>query len=107
MNAEKSRSQLRKGVLEMCVLRVLSKGEAYTSDITSALQESDLLVVEGTLYPLLSRLKSAHHCEYRWEESKSGPPRKYYSLTSSGRAHLENLNAEWQHLVQSIEHLTK
>ena len=106
MNTAKSQVQLRKGALELCVLRVLAHGEAYTSDITDSLKRAELLVVEGTLYPLLSRLKTSGICTYRWEESKSGPPRKYYSLTPMGKEYLDELNAEWAKLVSSIEHLT-
>jgi PadR family transcriptional regulator PadR len=105
MNTGKSQAQLRKGALELCVLRVLAHGEAYTSDITDALKQAELLVVEGTLYPLLSRLKNSGLCAYRWEESKSGPPRKYYSLTPTGQAYLSELNDEWERLVTSIEQL--
>lgn len=105
MNTAKSQAQLRKGALELCVLRVLAQGEAYTSDITDALKKAELLVVEGTLYPLLSRLKNAGLCAYRWEESKTGPPRKYYSLTTAGQAYLHELNTEWERLVASIEQL--
>lgn len=90
----------------MCVLRVLSHGEAYTSDITESLKQAELLVVEGTLYPLLSRLKNSGLCTYRWEESKSGPPRKYYSLTREGESYLEELNAEWSRLVAAIDNLS-
>lgn len=106
MNSSKPQAQFRKGALELCVLRVLSHGEAYTSDITESLKQAELLVVEGTLYPMLSRLKNSGLCTYRWEESKSGPPRKYYSLTREGRAYLEELNAEWNRLVAAIDNLT-
>ena len=105
MNTENARAQMRKGVLELCVLRVVRKGEAYTSDLSAALKQADLLVVEGTLYPLLTRLKNAGWLEYRWEESKSGPPRKYYQLTETGRILLEALNSEWTAFIDAVNSL--
>lgn len=98
-------TQLRKGVMELCVLRVLKQGEAYTSDIGSALMKADMLVVEGTLYPLLARLKNAGHLKYRWEESKSGPPRKYYSLSAKGERLLGELDAEWNQFIEQVNSL--
>lgn len=105
MNTENARAQMRKGVLELCVLRVVRKGEAYTSDLSAALKQADLLVVEGTLYPLLTRLKNAGWLEYRWEESKSGPPRKYYKLTPNGERLLQTLDQEWNQFVQAVNSL--
>jgi PadR family transcriptional regulator, regulatory protein PadR len=102
MSQSKSGAQMRKGVLELCVLRVLRNEEAYASDITKALKAADLLVVGGTLYPLLSRLKNAGFLNYRWEESASGPPRKYYSLTIAGKSSLKSLDSEWDQFVQSV-----
>ena len=84
MNLENTIAQMRKGVLEYCILSILKNGEAYPSDILLKLKKSNLIVVEGTLYPLLTRLKNAGLLTYRWEESKSGPPRKYYSETAEG-----------------------
>lgn len=105
MGIEKTAAQMRKGVLELCVLRVLKSGEAYASDIAKALRDADLLVVEGTLYPLLTRMKNGDALEYRWEESSSGPPRKYYQLTASGAQMLDELNLEWKRFVSSVNAL--
>lgn len=96
---------MRKGVLELCVLSVISDKEVYTSDILSSLKDAQILVVEGTLYPLLTRLKNEGILKYRWEESTSGPPRKYYSLTDSGSQVLENLAINWQNLNKSVNKL--
>ncbi|MEJ2595782.1 MAG: PadR family transcriptional regulator, partial [bacterium] len=102
MNLEKTNAQMRKGVLELCVLSVISDKEVYTSDILSSLKEAELLVVEGTVYPLLTRLKNDGVLKYRWEESTSGPPRKYYSLTEEGQEVLNKLRENWDKLNQSI-----
>lgn len=96
---------MRKGVLELCVLSVISDKEVYTSDILTSLKEAELLVVEGTLYPLLNRLKNDNVLKYRWEESTSGPPRKYYSLTEQGQEVLNKLNENWETLSKSINKL--
>ena len=103
--ASKSTAQMRKGVLELCILRILRKGEAYTSDIVDALKAVDLLVVEGTIYPLLTRMKNAGTLTYRWAESSSGPPRKYYDLTPEGEALLAELEAAWDQFVSSVNSL--
>ena len=87
---------MRKGVLEFCILSILSNGEAYPSDIIGRLKDAKLIVVEGTLYPLLMRLKNAGLLNYRWEESKSGPPRKYYKLTEIGEKFLKELDITWK-----------
>jgi PadR family transcriptional regulator PadR len=101
--AENAKAQLRRGVLELCVLAIIGSDEAvYPSDILQRLKEADLLVVEGTLYPLLTRLKDAGLLDYSWRESQQGPPRKYYRLTDSGRADLNALTDAWQELVQSV-----
>ena len=100
-----SKAQMRKGVLELCILRILNNGEAYTSDIVSALQDVDLLVVEGTLYPLLTRMKKAGNLTYRWAESASGPPRKYYSMTPQGENMLAELETIWAQFVASVNSL--
>lgn len=105
MNLEKTNAQMRKGVLELCVLSVISDKEVYTSDILTSLKEAELLVVEGTLYPLLNRLKNDSVLKYRWEESTSGPPRKYYSLTEQGQEVLNKLNENWENLSKSINKL--
>lgn len=96
---------MRKGVLELCVLSVISDKEVYTSDILGSLKEAELLVVEGTLYPLLNRLKNDNVLKYRWEESTSGPPRKYYSLTDQGQEVLKKLKINWDNLSKSINQL--
>ncbi|HAT65326.1 MAG TPA: PadR family transcriptional regulator, partial [Flavobacteriaceae bacterium] len=91
-----------KGVLEFCILSILKDGEAYTSDILESLKEGKLLVVEGTVYPLLTRLKNAGLLSYRWEESTSGPPRKYYGLTETGKLFLKELNTTWSELQEAV-----
>jgi PadR family transcriptional regulator PadR len=101
------KSQMRKGLLEFCILLVISGGKIYASDILKKLTSANLLVVEGTLYPLLSRLRSQGLVEYEWEESRSGPPRKYYTLTKRGRASLDQLTESWEELRHSITSLTK
>jgi PadR family transcriptional regulator PadR len=103
MNIENSKAQLRKGILEFCVLALLQKEEAYPSDLLNALKDAELIVVEGTLYPLLSRLKNAGILTYRWEESKSGPPRKYYSLTEQGRVFYGELVSSWEELRNAVD----
>lgn len=104
-DADNTQSQMRKGILEFCILLIVSKDEAYASEILVRLKEADLLVVEGTLYPLLSRLRSNGLLSYEWKESKNGPPRKYYSLTKEGRAVLKDLTATWRSLSDSITSL--
>lgn len=99
MNTENIKSQMRKGILEYCTLLILSKKRAYVSDIIQSLKESRLIVVEGTLYPLLTRLKNAGLLDYEWEESPQGPPRKYYRLTETGRAFLNELESAWTELT--------
>lgn len=98
---------MRKGVLEYCILSILKSGEAYTSEIVDRLKKSDLIVVEGTLYPLLMRLKNSDLLSYRWLESKSGPPRKYYTLTEAGEAFLVGLESTWKELVKAVRLITK
>lgn len=102
MNIENARQQMRKGVLEFCILSILSRGDAYPSEIIAKLKEAKLIVVEGTLYPLLTRLKNDGLLNYRWEESTSGPPRKYYKLTHVGEEFLKELNQTWEELVQAV-----
>jgi PadR family transcriptional regulator PadR len=99
------RAQMRKGVLEYCILCILSRKEAYASNILEELKTANMLVVEGTLYPLLIRQKNQGLLSYRWEESPQGPPRKYYVITDKGRAQLAEMDAAWQEMVQSIETL--
>jgi len=105
-NTEKARSQMRKGVLEYCILSIIKNNEAYASDILDRLKEADLIVVEGTLYPLLTRLKNEGLLAYRWEESTSGPPRKYYGLTNEGQDFLTALDTAWTELVAAVSRTT-
>ncbi|MFA5936799.1 MAG: PadR family transcriptional regulator [Candidatus Paceibacterota bacterium] len=106
VDVENSKVQMRKGLLEYCILLVISRGKIYAQDILKEMKEADLIVVEGTIYPLLSRLKNSGLLEYLWEESKNGPPRKYYSLTLKGRDNLDNLDSTWQKLSKSINSLS-
>lgn len=107
MNLTNTQVQMRKGLLEYCVLHIISRGEIYTSDLIDELTQAEMIVVEGTLYPLLNRLKTAALVSYRWVESDAGPPRKYYSITEEGHAALKNLSSTWKGLVQSITQITK
>lgn len=107
MKVENTKAQMRKGILEYCILSVISRGDVYASDIIEKLKAANLIVVEGTLYPLLTRLKNADILSYRWEESQSGPPRKYYQLTSEGAEFLKELDKTWQGLMSSVELTTK
>ena len=100
------KSQMRKGILEYCILTIISRQEVYTSDILEALRRADLLVVEGTLYPLLSRLKNNGMVKYRWQESTDGPPRKYFTLTDEGQEMLSALNQEWAIIGNAITKIT-
>lgn len=104
-NIENSKTQMRRGVLEYSILLVLQKEDEYPSSIIQKLKDANLIVVEGTLYPLLIRLKNMGMLTYRWEESTQGPPRKYYSITSKGREQLKELDAAWKELNDSIETL--
>ena len=105
MGAENVQAQMRKGILEYCILCVLSDGDAYASDVISRLKKAQMIVVEGTLYPLLTRQKNAGLLSYRWEESPQGPPRKYYTITEEGRRFLTDLDHSWQELVESVNRL--
>jgi PadR family transcriptional regulator, regulatory protein PadR len=102
MNAENAKAQMRKGVLEFCILSILSRGDAYTTDLINKLKEAQMIVVEGTLYPLLTRQKNAGLLSYRWEESQQGPPRKYYTLTPIGREYLNKLEEGWDQLIETV-----
>ncbi len=106
MNIENTKAQMRKGVLEFCILSVLKNHEAYTSEILDSLKNAKLLVVEGTVYPLLTRLKNDGLLNYRWEESTSGPPRKYYELTELGKTFLKELNSTWTELSDAVNIIT-
>ena len=105
--AENVRSQMRKGVLEYCILYILAKREAYASNILDELKNASLIVVEGTLYPLLIRQKNQGLLSYRWEESTQGPPRKYYCITQKGREQLSEMDTAWKEMVDAIETLKK
>lgn len=107
MDFENAKAQMRKGVLEFCILSILSKGDAYATDILNKLKESQLIVVEGTLYPLLSRQKNSGLLSYRWEESTQGPPRKYYALTEQGNEALKELESSWRELIDAVDSILK
>lgn len=106
-NIENTKAQMRKGVLEFCILSTLSDGDAYPTEIIERMKKAKLVVVEGTLYPLLTRLKNLDLLSYRWEESTSGPPRKYYRLTETGEQFLRELENSWDELVASVDEVTK
>lgn len=103
MKIENTTAQMRKGILEFCILSLISGGDLYTSEILEALKKGKMLVVEGTVYPLLTRLKNANLLNYRWEESSSGPPRKYYSITEEGEAFLAELQIVWNELNKAVK----
>jgi len=104
---ENAAAQMRKGVLEFAILLVIAKEKTYASDIIARLKEAKLTVVEGTIYPLLSRLKNSELLDYDWEESKSGPPRKYYTLTEKGKQFLHGCEEQWNSLEKAIVNLKK
>ncbi len=104
-NAENIKSQMRKGVLEYCILTLLRKNDAYASSLIAELKEAKMIVVEGTLYPLLTRQKNQGLLNYRWEESPQGPPRKYYTLTEKGKEALEEMDQAWREVLGSIEYI--
>jgi PadR family transcriptional regulator PadR len=106
MNASNTQIQMRKGLLEFCILHIIARGEVYASDMIEELTDAKMIVVEGTLYPLLNRLKNASLVSYKWVESESGPPRKYYSITEEGSRFLETLNETWDSLVNSTQLIT-
>ena len=103
MSTDNFNIQIRKGLLEFCVIQIISRGEVYTSDILEELKKSKIIVVEGTLYPLLNRLKTLGFVEYNWKESTQGPPRKYYSLTDSGKKHMKELRQSWKEIDNSVK----
>ena len=105
MNIENAQVQMRKGILEFCILHIISRGEIYASDMLDELTSARIMVVEGTLYPLLTRLKNAGLLDYKWVESTSGPPRKYYILTELGNNSLESLTETWQELAESVNQI--
>lgn len=104
---ENTKVQMRKGILEYCILNIIAQGEVYASDILDALKEANLIVVEGTIYPLLTRLKNAGLLNYVWKESTSGPPRKYFVLTEDGLEAIKDLEATWQELAFAVEKTKK
>src|SRR5579863_4725474 len=105
MNIENTKAQMRKGVLEFCILYILSDSEHYPTEIIERMKEAKLLIVEGTLYPLLTRLKNDGLLAYRWEESTSGPPRKYFRLTDTGKGFLKELTENWNGLTNSVNQI--
>lgn len=105
MNLENTQVQMRKGILEFCILHIISRGEVYASDMLEELTSARIMVVEGTLYPLLTRLRKAGLVEYKWVESNSGPPRKYYTITSLGQEFVDSLDNTWQELVNSTSQI--
>jgi PadR family transcriptional regulator PadR len=107
MNVENTQSQMRKGVLEYCILSIIKRGEAYPGDITDEMKSAGLQMLEGTLYPLLSRLKNAELLSYRWVESNSGPPRKYFRLTQRGEEFYKLLETTWNELATGVETLAR
>lgn len=106
MNIENTKAQMRKGILEFCILSILKERDCYTSEILDELKSVKLVVVEGTVYPLLTRLKNDDYLSYRWEESASGPPRKYYKLTEQGELFLNELAKTWAELSNAVEAIT-
>lgn len=107
MQVENVKSQMRKGVLEYCILLLLKDRATYAPEVIARLREARLIVVEGTLYPLLTRLKNSGLLDYQWVESSQGPPRKYYTLTPGGEAFLNQLESSWQELNDAINHIKK
>lgn len=107
MEINSKKIQMKKGLLEFCILLAISRRESYASDIINELKKSNLIVVEGTLYPLLSRIKNAGLIQYNWVESDSGPPRKYYTLTQKGQSTVKELSQTWKQLASSITQLHK
>jgi len=103
MNIENTQVQMRKGILEFCILHIISRGEVYASDMLEELTSARIMVVEGTLYPLLTRLRKAGLVVYQWKESNAGPPRKYYTLTPEGQHFLSGLSTTWEELVSSTQ----
>jgi PadR family transcriptional regulator PadR len=106
MNIDNTQSQMRKGILEFCILSVIRRGEAYPGDIVDEMRQAGLVILEGTLYPLLTRLKNAEMLNYRWVESPSGPPRKYFSLTEKGKEFYNELEKTWTELFGAVNKIT-
>lgn len=106
MNIENTQSQMRKGVLEFCILSIIKRGEAYPSDIIEEMRSANLSILEGTLYPLLTRLKNADLLSYRWVESSGGPPRKYFTLTEKGAEFYAVLESTWKEMTGAVDRVT-
>lgn len=107
MDIQNTQSQMRKGVLEFCILSIIKQGEVYPSDIVEKMRASNLFLLEGTLYPLLTRLKNAGYLNYRWVESVCGPPRKYFIMTDTGLKFYDELEKTWNELTNAVNTLTK
>ena len=107
MEAKNTISQMRRGILEFCIVSLLSNQEIYTAELIGRLKAANLIVTDGTLYPLLNRLQKANLLQYRWEESESGPPRKYYSLTETGNHYLTELETAWQDITGSVQSILR
>jgi len=107
MKLENTKAQMRKGILEYCILLVLENKPLYVSDIIENMKESNLIVVEGLLYPMLTRLKNEGYLGYSWEESLQGPPRKYYELTETGKHFKYELGIAWHQLVDAVFQINK
>jgi len=105
MQVENTKAQMRKGILELCILSILADERKYATEIIEHLKDAKMIVVEGTLYPLLARLRSAKFLTYEWEESKVGPPRKYYIITDEGKAFLSEITTGWNDLQQAVNQL--
>ena len=105
MKDDNAKVQMRKGIMDYCVLAILANGDSYAPKIIQELKAAEMIVVEGTLYPILTRQKNAGYLTYRWEESPQGPPRKYYSLTDAGRRYLASLDEAWDNLVEQIDRI--
>ena len=106
MDIQNTQSQMRKGVLEFCILSIIRQGEVYPSDIVERMKAANLQILEGTLYPLLTRLKNAGYLTYRWVESLTGPPRKYFVMTDQGLSFYEELERTWKELADAVYTLT-
>lgn len=102
MREDNAKIQMRKGILDYCILAILASGDSYAPAIIAELKKAEMIVVEGTLYPILTRMKNAGYLTYRWEESPQGPPRKYYTLTEEGKEYLRSLDEAWDNLVEQI-----
>ena len=105
MNTDNTKSQMRKGMLEYCIMLLLHQQSCYANDIIQRLQKAEMIVMEGTLYPLLSRLKNDGLLRYEWRESTQGPPRKYYTLTADGQEALSQLDASWEEISRTVNFL--